>query len=476
MLANTEYMNTSKQLAKNTFIIFLGKAFTQLLSFFLLPLYTAILSTEDYGFADFVFTIGSLIVPIMIFQLDAGLFRALIDIRDNRQKIKDTTVAVFCLSFLFCCIYSIVYIIMCEYISIRFNYLILFYVQTAVALNLILQFYRGTGNVLIYSALCCVNGFSTICANVLFLLLFKMGIAGMILAYVFGQSVAFFVGFVKFFIEFKDCKFNIRLRKTVCILRYSIPLIFNSVSWWIMNASDRIVIISIMGLEYNGIYAVANKFSSVMFSAYSIFNLSWTEIVSTKYVNSGIDKEIINLNKKINIAILYVCGLSISSMYIIYPLLIDESYMDGFYYIPILITAVYFNCLGAQLGGLLVARKESKIIAVTSVIGAVLNILINVMLIRFIGLYAAAGSTLFSFGVMYFMRRISLRDELGMIVIKEYIVPLLLFGIGVIVFYFNENAISTLFFFIYVIVMMYTYKKEVYQALQIFDRMRGDKE
>lgn len=458
-------MNTGNKLAKNTLIILLGKAFTQLLSFFLLPLYTATLSTEDYGFADLIFVISSLVAPIIILQLDAGLFRKLIEVRKDRQKIKNTTVDVFFVSFLFCCVYGVIYIIVGQFTKIRFQYLILFYVLTTVVLNLWLQFYRGVGNNVFYSVLCCINGVCTIGANVVFLLILKMGVEGMILAYIVGQSVSSIIGITAFFIEYKDLKISINLRNTIDILKYSIPLIFNGISWWIMNASDRVIIIVIMGLEYNGIYSVANKFSSALFSAYSIFNLSWTEIVSAKYLKVGIDEEIVSLNEKINVFLLYICGLVMNCMYIVYPLFVNGSFGDGLCYVPILIIAVYFNCMGAQLGGLLVAKKDSKTIAMTSVVGAVINITVNLMFIKTAGLYAAAGSTLASFFVMYFMRRMWLKEELSNTSYKKYRVPTILFLISLFVFYLHNDNVSTVMLIIYFFTMVYFCKDIISKAL-----------
>lgn len=463
-------MNTSKNLIKNTLIIFLGKVFTQLLSFFLLPLYTTILSTEDYGFADFIFVIGVLVSPIIILQLDAGLFRSLIEIRDNRQNIKNTTGNVFCLSFIFFCIYAILYIFVCFFIQIRFHFLILFYVFTTIELNLILQFYRGIGNNIMYSTLCCINGAFTIVANIIFLLILKMGVEGMIFAYIIGQGFAFIVGISYFLILYRELKFNLNLKNILYILKYSIPLVFNGISWWVMNASDRVIIIAMLGLGYNGVYSVSNKFSSVMYSAYSILNLSWTEIVSTKYVINGIDNEILKLNEQINLAILYICGLLISSMYIVYPLFVNSTFSDGVKYIPILIMAVFFNCLGAQLGGLLVAKKDSKIIAKSSGLAAILNICINILFIRILGLYAAAVSTLISFFIMYILRRLRLKSELGSIKIKKYILPISLFLVTFVTFYLYNQFISTLIFFINIIVIFFVYRSLIIKVIYILNK------
>ena len=45
-------MSRSKELVKNTAILTIGKMCTQFVSFLLLPLYTALLSTEEYGIVD----------------------------------------------------------------------------------------------------------------------------------------------------------------------------------------------------------------------------------------------------------------------------------------------------------------------------------------------------------------------------------------------------------------------------------------
>ena len=81
-------MSREKTLFKNTLIITIGKVCTQLITFFLLPLYTAILSTEEYGTVDLLNTLVSLLLPIVTFQVEQAVFRNLIDIRENEDAKK----------------------------------------------------------------------------------------------------------------------------------------------------------------------------------------------------------------------------------------------------------------------------------------------------------------------------------------------------------------------------------------------------
>ena len=80
-------MNRGKELVKNTTIIFMGKFATQFLSFFLLPIYSKFLATEDYGTIDLILTYISLLVPVITIQHEMSTFRFLIDARNNKKEI-----------------------------------------------------------------------------------------------------------------------------------------------------------------------------------------------------------------------------------------------------------------------------------------------------------------------------------------------------------------------------------------------------
>ena len=82
-------MDKNRELAKNTIIITIGKVCTQFVSFFLLPLYTFVLSTEEYGIVDLVVTYTSLFIPLILFEVDQAVFRFLVDVRNNVKNTKE---------------------------------------------------------------------------------------------------------------------------------------------------------------------------------------------------------------------------------------------------------------------------------------------------------------------------------------------------------------------------------------------------
>ena len=82
-------MSKNKELVKNTLILTIGKLCTQFVSFLLLPLYTSILNTNDFGIVDLFTTYVSLLMPLVCFQLDQGLFRFILEKRNDNDGIKE---------------------------------------------------------------------------------------------------------------------------------------------------------------------------------------------------------------------------------------------------------------------------------------------------------------------------------------------------------------------------------------------------
>jgi len=441
-------MNTKKMLAKNTLIILFGKVFTQLLSFLLLPLYTAYLSTEDYGVTDLITTLVHLFTPIIILELEAGLFRTLIDHRKDKVKVKEFTQNVFAVAALLSVAFAGLFYIVQLFYKIQYGEYLLVYTIVNAFMALVMQYFRGVGNNVKYSIICCINGAAIIFLNILFIVVLGMGARGMLLAYILGGSSAVFVGCVLIAIDNRGIKAKWNLKEVKPILQYSIPLIFNSVSWWVMNASDRLIITAFMSLSANGIYAVSNKFSTLLFRAFGVFNLAWTEVVSVKQSEKDSDSELFKINTDISEALFVVCILVIANMFWAYPLLINEKYAEGYIYVPILIIAVFFNALGALLGGLLVARKESKNIAYTSFVGAALNVIINLLLIKEFGLYAASFSTLISYVAMFALRYKRLGKECIKFPLKRYLPAGLIFIGCLVAYYVDILPVSCVFMLI----------------------------
>lgn len=394
-------MSRGKDLIKNTGILFLGKISTQFVSFLLLPLYTAKLSTAEYGTLDLYTTIASILIPILTLQIEQAVFRFLIT-NEEKEDTVITSVTVF--TFLSAFVLAAVYIIATRIISIDYAAVVLFYFISMMFDVVCQQIPRGYSDYKYYTLVVFLSSTVSIAFSVVNICVFGMGVEGVLLSHIISSA------FVAVFVTFKYklyAKLHLKCYSGKCLrsmLKYSVPLVFNQLASWIVNYSDRIIIITILGVAVNGIYAIANKFFSLVTTMLNIYNIAWTEAV-TKSLNdesksSFYNKTITFTTLLFNIGTLFV----ISGIGIVFKYFVNIDYNSAYYHIPILIYAATFSGLSANIGSFYIAHKNTKIISKTTLYSAVVNIIVHLSLIRFCGLYAASISTLASFVFMFFFR------------------------------------------------------------------------
>ena len=437
-------MSKGKDLAKNTAIVSIGKICTQLITFFLLPVYTAVLSNEEYGVVDLLNTLTSLLLPIVTLQIEQGIFRYLIDCRENNEKqIKlITTIIRFMIIQSIVCI--VIFLCVSPFIHNEYKYFLMANLLMGIFSSLLLQICRGLGDNATYAIGSFITGAFTVVLNVIFIVAFRWGAYGMLGATAISNFICAVYIFLKrkIYKYIKPKQFDKKILKE--IIKYSVPLIPNMISWWIVSASDRTIISAVIGIAQNGIYSAANKFSGVFTTLYSVFNLTWTESASIN-INSEDRDEF--FSKILDFVIRFfgcLCLGTIAVMPFAFNILINEKFAEAYYQIPILILGSVFNILVSFVGSIYVAKKLTKEIAKTSIISAVINIFVNIALIKSIGLYAASISTVIAYALMFIYRWIDVKKYVKFNVNKILmLVFIIMYGITMFTYYLR-NTISSI--------------------------------
>lgn len=283
-------MSRSKELVKNTAILTIGKMCTQFVSFLLLPLYTALLSTEEYGIVDLFTTYIALILPLVCWQLDQGIFRFMIDCREDETKTKALFSSITSVNVVQALAVVLIYLCLQPFSSSEYKIYLLIGVVLNIFSGLLMQFARGLGDMLAYSVSSFLTAASTVVLNVVFVAVLKLGAHGMFIATMCGIAI----NCIYLFFKLKAWKYykpklvDLSLIKEVC--GYSLPLVPNQISGWILSASDRTIIAKFLSVAENGVYSVANKFSNLVGTFYGFFNLAWVETVSVHYNDSDRDE------------------------------------------------------------------------------------------------------------------------------------------------------------------------------------------
>lgn len=434
-------MSKESRLIKNTAIIAIGNICTKCVSFFMLPLYTSLLSIEEYGTVDLINIYVSLLIIICTLQFEQGGFRYLIEARGNIRKEKGLITTILVTVCAMSGLFALISVPILEFINYQYAVFLVLNVIVGTLNYVILQIPRGLGYNFIYAVGSFITGITTVILNVVFIVFLHLGVDGMLLASILSLVISGFYLVIKLkiwnYIDFKYCK-KIYFRS---LLKYSIPLIPNALGWWVVNAADRVIIKTFLGIAANGVYSVAYKFPTTYSTMADIFQLSWTESAAENIKDANRDKyyqTIMNQSMRLYSAI--NMGI-IAIMPFVFDFLVKSEFVNAYYYIPILMMAAFFHSVANLYGSLYTAFKKTKEIAKTTIIAAVINIVITCMLINYIGLYAAAISSVIAYIVITIIRHIDVQRYVKIVVPIKYILAEIFKYCIVFVAYYSKNVV-----------------------------------
>ena len=434
-------MDRKKEFTKNTFIIMIGIIFTKFISYLLLPLYKRKLSTAEYGTYELLNNLIFLIVPIISFNIDQGIFRYLINNRKNEKKIKEYISATLFFNLLVIIFSSIIFIVINSFINFEYKVLLVINIILSDLSTIVLQISRGLGKNKEYSKTSIITAMITIIFNIVFLLALKMKVNGLLI----GGLIGYLCGILYISIKLdllKYISFKVVKKKNILeLLKYSAPLIPNSLSWWVFSVSDRFVVSYFLNLSATGLLSISYKISNIVTVIYSIFNMSLTEFVSLHIKEKNIKDIFNNLFNKIIQLFTSLGFLILVFMPILFKLFINDTFIEAYKYIPIAIIACIFHVIVGLLGVVYVANKNTKSISKTSIASAIINIITNIILIKYIGIYAAVVSTLISYMVLFIYRYIDVRKKYFKASLdwKKMILNIII-GIIVCIVYYQKNV------------------------------------
>ena len=402
-------MNQKKQLMKNTIIIAIGKLSTQVISYILLPLYTAKLSPSEYGNYDFVCTLSLFLCPIITLLMEESMFRYLIDAESKMQRkriISQTIIYTFFGTILFTILAAVIMNIWTEYSAAYITAIITFVISN-ILIGLSNALSRGLGKIKLYSVSNFILGISTIILNIVFILGINAGAEGLLWANTIANSLTAIVIFAILKLPTYIGKLNKPLM--IDMIKYSVPLVPNSISWSIINMSNRLILTNMVSSAANGIYAMASKFPNIISVVYGYFYTAWKESAAriVKEDNKNDYYNSIYHDAKRFLYAITIC--LIAAMPFVFPIFINETYDEAYIYIPIIMIATYYSNLSSFYGGSFSAYKDTKIMGSTTIVAAILNVVIMCVFVNQFKIYAACFSMLIANLIVYFYRKKKLR-------------------------------------------------------------------
>ena len=457
-------MGKYKYLIKNVGLLTLSNFATKLLSFFLVPLYTNILTTGEYGTYDLFNTTIGVLLPILTLNIQDATIRFALDKKYKRDSIVTISFRYLFLSNLVVAI--LLFVLNILKISPTISkygifFFLMFFVQSVT--GIVTNYTRGIDKIADLSVTSVICSTVTISLNVIFLVVFKWRLIGYFLANIIGPLVQCII------LMFKEHMFNnFHVLKGYSnehreMITYSIPLIANSLAWWVNNASDRYVVVFFCGIAANGIYSVASKIPSILNVFQTIFGQAWSLSAVRDFDPKDEGGFFANTYKAYNCVLTIICSLIILSDKILAKYLYAKNFFAAWVYVPWLTMAILFGALAGYIGGFFTAVKDSKAYANSTIVGAIINIALNLLFTPIIGPLGAAIATTISFAIVWMVRYVQSKKyiKININIKRDIISYLLLILQSIILMLLKNNAYLYISEIIVFIVLLLLYLKDI---------------
>lgn len=458
-------MKREEKLFKNTIILAIGTFVPKLASLITLPLLTGYLSSEEYGSYDLILTLVSLILPAVTLQIQAAAFRFLVEHRKSTEKKKSIITNIFVFSIPISVLALIVLYIIIPVASVFTKIVICSYFMIDMLLGTTRQISRGLSKNLDYSISAIVSSVGHIIFSGLLVVSLKLGLVGAVASIMIADFCALVFLVVKSGV-LSYINVSATNKDTIIeMLKYSWPMVPNSLGLWVMRLSDRLIISAVLGVAANAVYAVANKIPSLLTTAQSTFTMAWQESASLAADDKDVGIYYSNMFKTMYNFYAGCLAVLIGITPLLFKLLIKGDYADAYFQMPILFFGVFFNCLTAYFGGIYVAFKKTMSVGLTTVAAAACNLVIDLLCINWIGIYAASISTLASYLFMFIFRLIDVQKIIRFKIDFVQVVGLLILLVVESVFCYMQTTALNIFNFILGFVLMFVLNRNMFKNL-----------
>jgi len=398
-------MNRYKKLFSDTLILGLGTFGSKLLVFLLMPLYTFLLSTAEYGTAELITGAANLLIPLACIGISNGIFRFAADRESDRRAVFSTSVLLLGIGLAIFLVFSPLLSLITYFDG--YTWLLVAYVLSANLQAVCAQYVRAIDRTRLFAVQGILNTLLTVSFNVLFLAAFDMGVTGYVLSVVVGNllTTVFLIFSARLWDAFRFSAVSRPLMGE--LLRFSLPLIPTTVCWLITDLSDRFMVTHFCGEAANGIYSAAYKIPTVVTLVSSIFMQAWqfsavaesSDEEGCRSFYTGVFSGFLSLIFTGSVGLILLSDL-------LTKLLLNAAYHDAWRYMPTLLCAAALEAVVSFLATVYMVRKKSMHSFLTAMLGTVFNVLLNLLLIPRMGPLGAAVATLAAYGAVLIARLI----------------------------------------------------------------------
>ena len=366
-------------------------------NFFLLPLYTRILSPADYGALDMLRVLESCVLLVVALEIVQGHGRYYMDEKNPAEKIKYASTA-----FIFTILCFSLFFIICNFFSLPLSRSLFGGEGFKDVFELGVAYITASGFLLFvstqlryelrskeYAIVSIVTFLTTAMCSLLFAVLLDFKLRGMVGAIIIGNIVGLTTGLLILRNSF-SLSFDIRKLKEMLV--FSVPLVPSGVAVFLSGYVDRLMINEFLSLEEVGLYGMGFRIAAIVSLLMIGFNRALSPLIITHYREKETPNEIATIFRFfVCLSLIFFLGLTLFSKEILW-LLTTPSYYEASKVVIFLVPAILFSQMYMFAPGTGIAKKTFYIMWI-NVVAAIMNIGLNWLLIPKLGFQGAALAT-----------------------------------------------------------------------------------
>lgn len=395
-------------LLKNTGVLAIGNFASKILVFLMLPLYTAVLSTAEYGSYDIIFSSVSLLVPILTLNISEALVRfPLEDNPDIHGLIRISGVVLFASTFI---------VLIGQLIPgtpwSNFpgsEYIAVFYFSTAI-FQMATQFARGEEDFAGVAIAGLLGTIITLGLNLSLLLALKLGLDGFFIANILGMLLPSIYLIIRHWDDFAAKSTEQKSSKLAwAMIKYSFPLALTTIGWWFVNVSDRYIVLFFCGVEANGLYSVSYKIPTIISTIAAIFIQAWQVSVIKEAGNPESNRFLSRVFGAVEGMLSIACSALIPLSPLLAFFLFSGEFYEAWRYVPFLLVYVTMTYQASLVSPFFSFSYKNAPIAASTILAGLVNVGLGIPLVYLFGVQGAAFSSLVAGFITWVYRSLSVR-------------------------------------------------------------------
>ncbi len=396
-----------KRFFKDSAIYLIPSIISRGISLFLVPLYTRVLSPTDYGTFDLLIVFAGIINLTIALEISQGVARFYAESENLKQKMLYASSAFWFtlfVYFLFVVVtfmnsYSLAFLILGRNGLVPIFKIGMIYICINGIFYLIQNQFRWELKSKEYAIVSLINSLVTASVSIWLAYFLKYGLEGLLLGMLSGSIAGTLFGL--FWLR-KSFQFRFEFNHLKEMLVFSTPLVLSGIAVWLSQYIDRIMIKHYLSMEQLGLFGVGYRIASIVGLVMIGFQGALTPLIYNNYTKEDTPKQIADIFRIfITVALYFFMLLTFFSIDIL-KVFTTVEYYNAKSVVIFLVPAMLLANMYIFAPGIGISKKSHYLIWI-NLIGALINFLLNIILIPLLGIMGAGIATMIGYFIVFFM-------------------------------------------------------------------------